>query len=85
LLQSGVLVLGQILLHQLREQLRFDEGHQSHHTSLTDYGIDGTGRSSGWKLFTPGRGVAFHWQQAVDLKQLGGVDLKFRARSGHAN
>jgi hypothetical protein len=41
LLQGGILVVGQILLHQLREELRLDERHRRNHTSLTDYVKDG--------------------------------------------
>src|SRR3990167_7710027 len=37
LLHGGVFVIGEIVQHQLREELRLDERHRGDYTSLTDY------------------------------------------------
>jgi hypothetical protein len=55
LLKGGVLVVRQILLHQFREQFRFDERRHGDHTSLTDYVKDGN--------FIAGMGTLFTQQQ----------------------
>src|SRR2546421_12679748 len=62
-----------------REQLRFDERQHADHTSLTDYGIDGTARSDRGNCSLRRRRPPVGSQQVVGLKELGGGVTQFSA------